>query len=322
MTRPNWGAMLPLVVGMVVVILCNWTEGTVAFSPSQSSLSSSSSLLSSSSWLSSSHRRNASRSGMRLRMVFERMSEPCVAALVYAQDEAGRLGLDEVSTTLTLAGIVDSPQNARRTLRKYGVPTGKRGASAIVRTIPTSSDNRITSQVFGRQRASRQVELPFSRELRRRLQDAGILADRLESAQVRPEHLLLSLLEVNTNDGNDGNVDGDLRASEDNEAVQALRQVVLSSSSSNEFSSVEFGRALLQDLRRLRLSGNEEDGEAELVGGGGSGNGDTTSERTACRRTQIPKPWKRPFQKPPWYDATLVTRRPLPFHNPSFQRPS
>ena len=133
-------------------------------------------------------------------MVFERMSEDCIGALVTAQQQAAQLGLKQVDTTVFVAGIVDNPEHRAmdRTLAKYGITWRK-----VTKTLnemhasTTSSSSSVGLQSFPRSKKSPtdQYNLPFSKEAKSAMMRAAKLADQMGSTTIQSHHLFLALLE-------------------------------------------------------------------------------------------------------------------------------
>ena len=67
------------------------------------------------------HHRKSSTSSRN--MVFERMSENCIGAIVSAQKQAQKFSQTQVEVPFLVAGIVDMPESSamERTFKQYGV---------------------------------------------------------------------------------------------------------------------------------------------------------------------------------------------------------
>ncbi len=209
-----------------------------------------------------------------LSMIFERMSEECIGALVTAQNESARLGQPTVGTEIMTVGIADRPENARRTLKKYGVTLRKikRTAEDMFQPENEDGDSSSSSNTLGRMlnmnKKARDVELPFTPSLKRVLNLAAKTADKLEAtsgAMIRSEHVLLALLgwEENTFDQASAKLD------EDGYAKGALAVFLQVEGMDEQFSATEFCRSLIRDVRD-----NASD-DAELVSGLRSGKENT-----------------------------------------------
>lgn len=73
-------------------------------------------------------------------MIFERMSEECIGALVTAQNEAARLGQRVVGTEIMTVGIVDRPENSRKTLKAAGITLRKIKRTTEDMFLPENDD--------------------------------------------------------------------------------------------------------------------------------------------------------------------------------------
>mmetsp|Transcript_22865 Transcript_22865/g.27989 ORF Transcript_22865/g.27989 Transcript_22865/m.27989 type:complete len:983 (+) Transcript_22865:165-3113(+) len=203
----------------------------------------------------SSTTRNRPKAGA-LSMVFERMSEQCINALVTSQNESARLQQNSVDVEAMFVGIVDQPQNARKTLMRYGITMRKARTTLDVmyKELNEDSGNNF-GDLFNMKRKAKDVELPFTSALKRALTNSGNIADRLNSETINSEHVLLSLLEY-------GEVGG---ADEPDGYAAGAHAVILRllGSSASDFSKSEFCKTLIADL-------NDSDDTNELVAGGDS----------------------------------------------------
>jgi len=215
-----------------------------------------------------SSRRTTQKQGKRsvtsLSMLFERMSEECIGALVSAQNESASRGQSSVGTEIMFLGIVDRPENARTTLKKYGITLRnvKRTVSDMFREESESEDNSGGAGGMGRMfnlnNKARDVELPFTQGLKRVLTAASRIADEMDSPTINSEHVLLALLEYETDD--DGNVKAAATMDEEGFARGALAVILrMDGMDADNFSSTEFCRTLVRDVK-------DSDG-AELVTG-------------------------------------------------------
>jgi len=214
---------------------------------------------------SSSSRRSSRASGgsTSLGMMFERMSEECIGALVSAQNESASQGQSSVGTEIMFLGIVDRPENARTTLKKYGITL--RNTKRTISSMFSEEDGGAggkdgagkMGKMFNLNNKARDVELPFTQGLKRVLTAASRIADEMDSSRINSEHVLLALMEYKTDD--DGNVEA-ASMDEDGYAKGALAVILrMDGMDADNFSSTEFCRTLVRDV-------NESDG-AELVTG-------------------------------------------------------
>ena len=201
-------------------------------------------------------------SSTSLNMLFERMSEECIGALVSAQNESASQGQSSVGTEIMFLGIVDRPENARTTLKKYGITL--RNTKRTIASMFSEEDGGDAAKgggkmgkMFNLNSKARDVELPFTQGLKRVLSAASRIADEMDSSQINSEHVLLALLEYNADE--DGNVDA-ASMDEDGYAKGALAVILrMDGMDADNFSSKEFCRTLVRDM-------NESEG-AELVTG-------------------------------------------------------
>lgn len=225
------------------------------------------------------HHRGRARSPLVLSMIFERMSEQCIAALITAQEQASKIGQNSVGTELMTAGIVYSPENARRTLNKYGITFRK-----VQRTIADMYEEETEEQdsgkafagMFNRNQKARNVELPFTPELKRALTNAERVADRFDSPFIASEHVLLSLLQYEEDEATGKITAAELDVETDS-ADGALAVFLLTEGlDGDSFSASVFCRELTNALRD-----GDDDGNQELVGAGKK-KGDDTPTLSEC----------------------------------------
>ena len=164
-------------------------------------------------------KRSPNKSPSQLNMVFERMSEDCIGALVTAQEQAARLGLAQVGTEVFVAGIVDHPEHRAmdRTLAKYGITWRKvtktltdmyaQEGTTVAGSVGASlaALNNSKKKNAAKTSTGDDNNLPFSPAAKKAMMRSGQLADQMGSATVQSHHLLLALLEYEEN--NSGNND-------------------------------------------------------------------------------------------------------------------
>lgn len=190
-----------------------------------------------------------------LSMVFERMSEDCIGAIVTSQKESFKLGLKEVGPEVVMAGLVDRPERSKITFKKYGV-TWRSTLRALEEMFADENKDKAGLGAFFS--AKQKDDLPFNAPLKRYMVQAGKLADQLESPTVHSEHILLSLLEYNAETetaaepNDEGRVSGGLAV---------LQRVV-----GPDVNATEFCTTLLQDMA-------DEENTSELVMSGSAGTG-------------------------------------------------
>lgn len=115
--------------------------------------------------------------------------------MVLAQSESARLGQQSVTPEVMLLGIVAHPELGRRTLGSYGITEGwvRAACEDLFGEENDLGGGRLRGMVE-RTKAARDMELPFTPELKRMLIHAGTLAEEMGSDEVRSDHVLLSLL--------------------------------------------------------------------------------------------------------------------------------
>jgi ATP-dependent Clp protease ATP-binding subunit ClpC len=199
-----------------------------------------------------------SGSRTELNMIFERMSEQCIGALVTAQNESARLGQSSVGCELMMVGIIDRPENSRATLKKYGISL-RQGKKTVAEMFSAEEESSDFGALFQMSKKARDVELPFTSSLKRVLTNASKIADKQGSMDIRSEHVLLALLSWEEEMPGESAVHLD----DDGYATGALAVLLkMDCIDSENFSPSEFCRTLLSDA---------EDSEgAELVAGGDS----------------------------------------------------
>ena len=209
------------------------------------------------------------RKSTSLFMMFERMSEPLINALVTSQQESARLNLPSVDTECMLLGILDHPQNARKTLQKYQITF--RSARKTVEIMynelqyPSSDSKQEKSwgSLLNLNKKARDVDLPFTNALKRVLTRAVKIADVLESGEIKSEHVLLSLLDY---DPLSAENQAGITETDGMQYAQGAHAVILrlEGIDSTNFSKTEFCRTLFLDLQNPQ-------NVSELVSGGGRG---------------------------------------------------
>ncbi|KAG7353170.1 chaperone ATPase [Nitzschia inconspicua] len=133
-------------------------------------------------------------------MVFERMSEQCIGAIVTAQKQAQKLSQPQVELPFLVAGIVDMPETPamERTLKQYGI-TWRKTLKALEEAYPDAEQQSTSLGKFFQAR-NPDDDLPFGKDVQKTLKGAGKIADAMGSATIQPQHLFLSMLEYE--DGN------------------------------------------------------------------------------------------------------------------------
>jgi ATP-dependent Clp protease ATP-binding subunit ClpC len=127
-------------------------------------------------------------------MVFERMSEDCIGAIVAAQKQAQKFSQTEVELPFLVAGIVDTPETPamERTLTQYGI-TWRKTIQALQVMYPSQEQPAGLGSFF--QARNPDDDLPFGRDVQRTLKDAGVVANKMKSTTIQSHHLFLAMLE-------------------------------------------------------------------------------------------------------------------------------
>jgi ATP-dependent Clp protease ATP-binding subunit ClpC len=134
------------------------------------------------------------------RMVFERMSEDCIGAIVTAQKQAQKFGQTEVELPCLVAGVVEMPGTPamERTLTQYGI-TWRNTILALQRDVyPDQEQSKSLGSFF--QAKNPDDDLPFGKDVQRTLKAAGTLASKMGSKTVLPLHLFLAMMEYKEGD--------------------------------------------------------------------------------------------------------------------------
>ena len=208
--------------------------------------------------------RRSSRGSHGLQMIFERMSEECIGALVTAQNESAKLNQKAVGCELMVIGIIDRPENARTTLKKYGITLRQAKRTVAKMYQPEKENNPDFGSLFLANKKARDVELPFTSSLKRVLTQASKIADKEESTDIRSEHVLLALLSWEEEMPGESAVHLD----DDGYATGALAVFLkIEGIDATTFSPSEFCRTLISDAK--------ENDNAELVSGGDAGKSNT-----------------------------------------------
>jgi ATP-dependent Clp protease ATP-binding subunit ClpC len=131
-------------------------------------------------------------------MVFERMSEECIGAIVTAQRQAQKFSRTHVELPFLVAGVVDLPETPAmdRTLKQYGV-TWRKTVQALQVAYPDAPAQPSGAGGLGGffQARTPDDDLPFGKDVQRTLKAAGGVADAMGSTTIQSHHLFLAMLE-------------------------------------------------------------------------------------------------------------------------------
>lgn len=127
-------------------------------------------------------------------MVFERMSEDCIGAIVTAQREAGKCNQKQLEAPFLVAGVVDMPGSPamERTFNQYGI-TWRKTTQTLQAMYPPEGDSNKIGGFFKKQDPD--DDLPFSRDVQKVLKSAGNIADQMGSKSIQSQHLFLAMME-------------------------------------------------------------------------------------------------------------------------------
>jgi len=247
--------------------------------------------------------KTAASSSTQLQMVFERMSEDCIGALVTAQEQATRLQLKQVGPEVFVAGVVDHPEHRAmdRTLAKYGITWRK-----VQKTLTEMYANReqeqeqannnnnnrrpLLSVLSGNQKQKKTTtsdNLPFSPAAKKSMMRAGQLADQMGSTTIQSHHLLLALLEYE--EGGDGTATAAVVDETTNVCHNGALAVLLKLDGMDpNLRAVDICQSLLQQIQEQ--GGVTATDKGELVTGvGGDSSKTPTLEECGTDLTQLAK---------------------------------
>jgi ATP-dependent Clp protease ATP-binding subunit ClpC len=173
-----------------------------------------------------------------LSMVFERMSEDCIGAIVTAQKEAYKLGLEHVEPPVLLAGICDRPERTKPTLERYQI-TWRKTTRALSQAYPDVTDDSVSLSKFFQQAKQ---DLPFSKPLRECMVQAGQIANQMGSTTIHSQHVFLALLSMKEKPTTDSSSSS---SSSSVTVMQVLHKMVDPSLTSDDVY-----KTLLQDLQQ------------------------------------------------------------------------
>ncbi len=174
-----------------------------------------------------------------LSMVFERMSEDCIGAIVTAQKEAYKLGLEHVEPPVLLAGICDRPERTKPTLERYQI-TWRKTTRALSQVYPDVTDDSVSLSKFFQQAKQ---DLPFSKPLRECMVQAGQIANQMGSTTIHSQHVFLALLSMKEKPTTDSSSSSSSSSSVT--VMQVLHKMVDPSLTSDDVY-----KTLLQDLQQ------------------------------------------------------------------------
>jgi ATP-dependent Clp protease ATP-binding subunit ClpC len=203
-----------------------------------------------------------SSSSFSLSMVFDRMSNDCVAAVKEAHDLGNSLGLDTLRTEILFAGAVAKPERAAQTLKKYDFDF-EGVKEAVIKTLTYKTNVKMEGP------NATKDPLPFSEDSRAILNKALQIAERQESSTVRTEHVLLALMGYNNG-----------KPIEDVPVLEVLGDIPALKKGEASFTVTKFCEDLVNALPMTPIASADDDLviREQVVIGGAGGNTNTLSE--------------------------------------------
>jgi ATP-dependent Clp protease ATP-binding subunit ClpC len=191
-------------------------------------------------------------------MVFERMSENCIGAIVSGQKQAQKFSQTQLETPFLFAGVIDMPESSamERTYKQYGI-TWRKTVQALQELYPAQEQSASLGAFF--KSRDPDDDLPFARDVQRVLKSAGNVADQMGSKVIQSQHLLLALLEFK-----EGNPSTAVTDSANNGSLALINKI------DPKIKAIDMCESLLGHMQE------NEDKERDLVTGIGEGAGTKT----------------------------------------------
>jgi ATP-dependent Clp protease ATP-binding subunit ClpC len=192
------------------------------------------------------------------KMVFERMSEDCIGAIVTAQREAQKCSQTQLEAPFLVAGIIDMPESPamERTFKQYGI-TWRKTTQALQVMYPSEEKSDGLGSFF--KARDPDDDLPFSRDVQKVLKSAGNMADQMGSKSIQSQHLFLAMMEYKA-----GNPSTAVTDNVSNGAYALITKV------DPKLKAIDMCESLLDHLQE------NKDKERDLVTGIGEGAGTKT----------------------------------------------
>jgi ATP-dependent Clp protease ATP-binding subunit ClpC len=193
------------------------------------------------------------------KMVFERMSEDCIGAIVIAQREAQKCAQTQLEAPFLVAGIIDMPESPalERTFKQYGITWRK--TTQALQVMYSSEEKTDGLGKFFKPR-NPDDDLPFSRDVQKVLKSAGNMADQMGSKSIQSQHLFLAMMEYKA-----GKPSTAVTDNVSNGAYALITKM------DPNLKAIDMCESLLDHLKE-----NEEKEERDLVTGIGEGAGTKT----------------------------------------------
>ncbi|KAL3925659.1 MAG: hypothetical protein SGILL_000262 [Bacillariaceae sp.] len=203
-------------------------------------------------------------------MVIDRMSNECVAAIQSAHDIGNSFGMKTLRNEVLFCGMINKPERAAKTLIRYNLDNPQEVESAAIRTLsfklPTGE---LDLKGQNRKDGEGKEALPFSEETRSVLNKACDIADRMESATVRSEHVILALMGYNNGNAIESVPVLDLLGD-----IPSIKQ---GNRETSGFRVTQFCEDLVNALPNTPISGDDVTVRDTIVVGGRAGGGGTST---------------------------------------------
>lgn len=192
----------------------------------------------------------------------EQLSPEAVEAVKAGHDVGNEIGAPELTVELLFAGAVRHPERARQTLERYGIQFDEVKRAAVA-AMKKRSD--VTLSQDGEGGGEKKEALPFANESRLLLSKACSIAESMESATARSEHLLLALLGYNN-----GKKIEDAPVVKVLASMQSLGNSRSSTREGRNFRVYDFCEDLVNSLPNTPYDENNVSETTVVIGGGDS----------------------------------------------------
>ena len=216
------------------------------------------------------HASKSSSSTTTLSMVIDRFSDECIAATQASHKIGNELGLRLLKNEALIAGIVNRPEKAGRTLAKYNLnyPLVRKAAERTLEQNGFQLSRKVNKDTL----MESDKNLPFAEEVKVTLTNASKIADFFNSKNICSEHVLLALMGYNY-----GNPVDQLSLSSGYNVLKNTEGLAVEDV--NKFSAYDFCEELVEDMT-LPYDIRRENPVTEevVVIGGGEGRTNTLEE--------------------------------------------
>lgn len=200
-------------------------------------------------------------------MVIDRLSDECVAATQVAHKIGNEIGLRLLNNEVLIAGTVNRPERAGRTLAKYNLvyPLVRQSAERALE----QSGFRLKKNINKDTLLQNDKPLPFSEEVKLTLTEAAKIASYFDSKTIHSEHVILALMGYNYGNPID--------LQRPNAPLMILRGT--ENVANAQFSPYDFCQDLVEDMQLpYDIYRDNPVTEEVVVIGGGSGTTNTLQE--------------------------------------------